>query len=209
MSSRGVFCVFLMKPCSKTISPASKAKITRAMRWLGRLERTSHSPFQVTGTTEAQAASPLAPQEYRRQLHSDQLVQVDEAIHEPARDLARWRRKRQRSFGRAPSNAQAIDQHCIKIDTIMQSKFSRINYVPAISGSLRCKGDRKLAPARLSSFHCSVALMVRPDSRRIQIFDPTAQLGAGSKPKPSLETSVTMTSSLLSPSDNMPGEFNV
>src|SRR5437764_6643644 len=43
-SSRGVFCVFLMKACSAISIPSWKPKITRASRLLGSDERISHNP---------------------------------------------------------------------------------------------------------------------------------------------------------------------
>jgi hypothetical protein len=45
MSACGVFCVFLMKPCSKIMVPSPMQKITRAIRWLSSAERTSHKPL--------------------------------------------------------------------------------------------------------------------------------------------------------------------
>lgn len=43
-SSAGVCCVFFMKPCSSTISLRTIAKITRAIRLLRNVLRTSHRP---------------------------------------------------------------------------------------------------------------------------------------------------------------------
>jgi hypothetical protein len=43
-SSAGVFCVFLINPCSTTSISSSKHRMSRAILWLGSDERTSQRP---------------------------------------------------------------------------------------------------------------------------------------------------------------------
>ena len=65
MLSADVLCVFSIKPCSKTIFPASKAKMTLAMRRLGKGERTSPQALlhgQNIGANNAAAGLLKLPQ---------------------------------------------------------------------------------------------------------------------------------------------------